>query len=363
MPDARNVRAFGLHLRNLVERPHVEVATDNRPQNALEAADELLIDISADLNPPSDRHQLLLAFHFGEASTEQAHPAVISTDLSTVGQDFVYERWWYAGQVTYRSLGRVNVGACDQYTVACFKGAEGEAEDFERFVYGAYNELLHIVRDCQHRRIVKIWNYLGGINEGSDDNERYRQFSVGRARAFEDAGILDDHAPTGTAIGTILDAGLTIVALATNSKFKLVENPRQISAFNYPRQYGLKSPKFCRGGQVSADNHTLYLISGTAAIVGHESTHPYDVQLQIGETVRNLKSLCEALSQHASDGATLILDNASVLRVYLRNAEDVELVAATLRETLLLDSQRVVYLQGNICRRELVVEIDGVRIC
>jgi chorismate lyase / 3-hydroxybenzoate synthase len=322
----------------------------------------LLIDIGADLQPPSDRHQLLLAFYFGKASITQAHPAVIRTDLSPVDQESVFERWWYAGEVTYRSYGRVSIGACDKYAVACFKGAESEVRNLESFAQDAYDELLQVLRGCRHKQIVKIWNYVGGINDGSDDNERYRQFSVGRARAFERAGILDENAPTGTAIGTKLDAGLTVIALATSSEFRLAENPRQISAFNYPRQYGPKSPKFGRGGLVSADDQTLCLISGTAAVVGHESAHPYDVQLQISETLRNLKSLCEAMSQQASDGAAPILDNASILRVYLRNAEDLEVVAATLRETLMLDSQRVVYLHGNICRRELLVEIDGVRI-
>jgi chorismate lyase/3-hydroxybenzoate synthase len=57
-----------------------------------------------------------------------------------------------------------------------------------------------------------------------------------------------------------------------------------------------------------------------------------------------------------------MLDKASALRVYLRNPEDVGIVSERLKAELEHSSDRVAYLHGDICRRELVIEIDGVRV-
>ena len=61
-------------------------------------------------------------------------------------------------------------------------------------------------------------------------------------------------------------------------------------------------------------------------------------------------------------GTALVLDSECVLRVYLRNEDDRGVVADLLESKLNLDKNRVIYLHGNICRRELVVEIDGIKV-
>src|SRR5687767_159152 len=45
----------------------------------------------------------------------------------------------------------------------------------------AYRRLLAAVRPSNHPYLLRIWNYVGAINAGAGDDERYRRFCVGRA--------------------------------------------------------------------------------------------------------------------------------------------------------------------------------------
>jgi chorismate lyase/3-hydroxybenzoate synthase len=315
--------------------------------------DHLQIVLSNSISPPTDDHSLLVAFRFGPISEAEDHPAIANTYLHPVDHECLYECWWIAEPVTYRRIGSTRIVECSHYTVAIQDNHENSTDHLESLTARAYSEIIDAVQSTKHERIAKVWNYLGGINDGDGDLERYRRFSAGRATAFAEKNIPDSLAPSGTGIGTIQDLGLTIVAIASKHPLELAENPRQISAFTYPQQYGPSSPKFARIGYVTNEKHTLCLVSGTAAIVGHESLHPNEVASQVDETLLNLAALSETGS---------VLDASSVSRVYLRNPGDVELVRQKLEGQLGLRADRTAFLHGNICRRELVIEIDGVRV-
>jgi chorismate lyase/3-hydroxybenzoate synthase len=312
-------------------------------------------------NQPSAKHNLLLGFDFGADARKTTHPATINLRLQPLEQDQVLEYWWYAGQVNYSKFGSVRIAECDDYAVAIIEKPPTSADNFSEQTREAYCRLLTAIHSTQHAKLVKVWNYFGGINVGNGDSEKYRQFSIGRAQAFEDMGIGNDNAPTGTAIGTQGNSGLVLIALASNRRFQAVENPRQVSAYKYPRMYGPSSPKFSRGGFVSLANHKLYLISGTASVVGHNSNFPYDASLQTVETKKNLLSLCEAITARSVEKIKFSLDGESVLRVYVKNPDDYPDIARELADEAVLNHRNVIFLHGTICRKELMVEIDGVK--
>jgi chorismate lyase/3-hydroxybenzoate synthase len=322
----------------------------------------LEIGVGDAIEPPSPAHNLLVGFHFGAPHPQAVHPAMVSLALAPLEHEHFFEIWWYRGDVRIATLGAVRVAECDDYAVVILKTDETGSDDFQAATRRAYEDVVNAVRRTEHTQIIKIWNYVGGINSGAGDLERYRQFSVGRAAAFRALGVADEDAPTGTAIGTLCETGLTLIALSSKRKFGLTENPRQVSAFHYPRRYGPSSPKFSRGGFVATGEQRLFLISGTAAVVGHESAHPYDVARQTDETLRNLDVLCKALSELDYRDPPLVLDGDSVIRVYLRNPGDLELVARRLEKAFGHSSPVILFLHGLICRRELMMEIDGARV-
>ena len=101
------------------------------------------------------------------------------------------------------------------------------------------------------------------------------------------------------------------------------------------------------------------LVAGTASVVGEDSHHAGDLEQQLTETYRNLAAVIGSADpgETADTGALLrCYENA---RVYVRNRDDVERVAASVQQAMpgLTEIETV---HADICREELLVEIEGV---
>ena len=83
------------------------------------------------------------------------------------------------------------------------------------------------------------------INEGEGDAERYRQFCVGRALGL--GSPKEQALPAATAIGRQQQTHqLQVFWVAARAGGTAIENPRQVSAYHYPREHGPVSPSFSR---------------------------------------------------------------------------------------------------------------------
>jgi chorismate lyase/3-hydroxybenzoate synthase len=100
------------------------------------------------------------------------------------------------------------------------------------------------------------------------------------------------------------------------------------------------------------------MISGTASVIGHETHHVDDVRRQATESWRNVQSLVAEAQRLLGRPESQPLDLA-LLKVYLREAADLEAVRERL-EQLLPDGVPALYLAGDICRQDLLTEIDGI---
>src|SRR6185312_16343901 len=89
-----------------------------------------------------------------------------------------------------------------------------------------------------------------------------------------------------------------------------VENPRQVNAWRYPREFGPTPPTFARGMATPAGQ---LLISGTAAVVGSASRHEDDIAAQLDETLTNIASLIATARTCAAPKPR----TASLLKVYV----------------------------------------------
>jgi chorismate lyase/3-hydroxybenzoate synthase len=310
----------------------------------------------------TDGRQLLLGFRFGPGSPPHPHPALVNTGIDPVGNTDLYECWWYDGPVDYFEVGQCRVAESDDFAAFVVQVPDAGSGDFRALARVVYTQLLEAVKQVGDLHIARIWNYFSDINKGEGDREKYRQFSIGRAEAFDTFGLGDLLVPAATAVGSPRACDFTVIALASRHSFRAIENPRQVSAFRYPKDYGPKSPKFSRGGCLVAGHQSLQLISGTAAIIGHESVHEGDTTLQCEETFRNLELLCNAMSQVGEGNSRVELDRDAVLRVYLRDPADRDEVEAGLQDFLGDSSRSVAFLNADICRRELQVEVEAVRV-
>ncbi len=228
--------------------------------------------------------------------------------------------------------------------------------DIESAAADAYARMSSLLASCGFPHLLRTWNYLDAVTEGDGDQERYRRFCVGRVRGLRE---LDEAAlPAATCIGRFDgDRRLQVYWLAAREAGLPLENPRQVSAFRYPRQYGPQSPSFSRALLAPEATGLPLLQSGTAAIVGHVSQHTGAVDEQLRETLTNLQSLVDAARrQRPSLSPTLGAD--SVLKVYVRRAGDMPAVAAQM--AALPGAPAFVVLHAEVCRAELLVEIEGL---
>jgi chorismate lyase/3-hydroxybenzoate synthase len=223
----------------------------------------------------------------------------------------------------------------------------------ESMTRGAYERILGVAHRRGFAGLLRVWNHVGTINEFDDGIERYQRFCVGRYEALSAAGYtMGADLPAASAVG-MNGRGLVIYFLAGRRPAIQVENPRQVAAYEYPREYGPKSPSFSRAAIWRRDDGDVLFISGTASVVGHRSEHLGQVEGQLDETLVNL----DAVVASALPGSGLA-DIVS-LKVYVRNAADRDTIARKL-EAAVSPSCSILYVESDICRKELLLEIEGV---
>lgn len=211
----------------------------------------------------------------------------------------------------------------------------------------AYAAIRRFQPQSRFPHLLRMWNYMDAINDGAGDMERYRQFCVGRGRGL---GEVSHSYPSATAIGRHRpDHVLQVFWLAGKVPGRSLENPRQVSAYHYPRVHGPVSPTFARA--LVAPDDTL-LISGTASIVGHVSQHHDDAMAQLEETVRNLGSFAPYV------GRSRTAASRDLLKVYVRDPALTADLAERLRQ--LYPGSDIFFVAADICRRELLLEIEAV---
>lgn len=227
----------------------------------------------------------------------------------------------------------------------------------QRATEDAYRRLFSLLDDLGYPHLWRAWNYLADINVETDGLERYRQFNIGRHDAFvASRRLAHGNVPAACALGTP-DGPLSIAFLAGRVAPAPLENPRQISAYNYPATYGPRSPTFSRAVLVHPPGRELLLISGTASIVGHRTMHIDDVEGQTRETLANIEALLG--SANARPLAIPYRLSELHLRAYIRHPADLARVRALVDE-IAAPAVPVTYVRADVCRADLLVEIEAV---
>ena len=234
--------------------------------------------------------------------------------------------------------------------------ARSEAGALLRATEIAYQEIFDVIEETGHRHLIRIWNYLPDINAQAGGDERYRHFNSARQTAFRKSGRATmGTVPAACALGTPTGSPISIYFLAARRPPRMIENPRQTSAYHYPPKFGKHSPIFSRAC-IWGESPRLF-VSGTASIVGHETIHRGDVVAQTRETLVNIEALLtEANRVVDADRYSL---NGLKLKVYVRNPSDRAAIEGTLAQ-LLRPAAGIVYLQADVCREDLLVEIEAV---
>ncbi len=208
--------------------------------------------------------------------------------------------------------------------------------------------------------IYRQWNYIQHITAGKDGSQNYQEFNDARSIFYSSCNWENGY-PAATGIGT--SAGGIMVELCAikgyNSHNKPIDNPLQIAAHNYSQKVldgkvigelqERTTPKFERARLLG----NRVFISGTAAIKGEKSNFSSNAVEQAAMTM-------EIMDRLVSKENIPVPCNGikyDLLRVYVKREEDIASVAGYMNAHYPVVAKH--YLVADVCRPELLVEIEG----
>jgi len=277
-------------------------------------------------------------------------------------------------QVSYKSCSGIHytVVEKDDYKALHCAGLMGQPEDsITEASEKAFQAAMEILRQegMQIHDIIRQWNYIENIAivEDEDAPQNYQDFNDVRAKYY-DMGDFSGGYPAATGIGQ--NTGGVIIdflALSRSDEIRTypIENPGQIDAHKYSDEVleGNKvrkcTPKFERARLVSIGSKNYIYVSGTASILGEETVHVGDVEKQTLTTIENIKRLFSPQNQEKLDLDFRVEDIMfSHLRVYVKHKQDIPAVKKVCESELNCKSS--LFLESDVCRENLLVEIEGV---
>lgn len=212
--------------------------------------------------------------------------------------------------------------------------------------------------------IVRQWNYIENILGSDGENQRYQEFNNVRSGVYGNT-FSEKGYPSATGIG-MNQGGVIVEFIAIKSReviSKAIDNPQQISAHSYSKKVLVgddcvlkTTPKFERARYIELFGKKLIFISGTASIVGEKTVGLGDAVEQTEITINNIQQLYspEILKGFSNETLNPRYGHA---RVYVKNRKDFAKIRQTFKTHF--GDMPVVYIVADICRKDLLVEIEG----
>ena len=192
--------------------------------------------------------------------------------------------------------------------------------------------------------VTRTWFYLDKLHNW------YAEFNKARTIFFEKQGVFDHLIPASTGIGAGNSHSTHLVAnvLAIKPKHKGVRivpvpSPMQCEATEY-------KSSFSRAVEIQFPTHRQLYISGTASIDSNgNSVHIGNVREQINTTMKVVEQIIESRSMSWSDAVRAI--------AYFKDIRHITEFCDYCQKNH-IPSLPVCYSQSDICRQELLFEIE-----
>jgi enamine deaminase RidA (YjgF/YER057c/UK114 family) len=213
--------------------------------------------------------------------------------------------------------------------------------------------------------VVKLWTVFPCTPQLGTE-AAFNAFNRGRAEAFArlefdpGAGGAPRY-PASTGVGALDDTGpLSGIAL-TGAAPVQVENPRQVSAWDYPAERIATPALFSRAIGVQAGGQAMTFVAGTGSTVGAKTAHVGDPRAQAEQVLRNIDTLIGADNLRASGLPVQAggLETLSHIVVYAAT-EEAEDAAREVCERMVPADVPMLLVRSRLTRDELLVEADGI---
>lgn len=344
-----------------------------------------LKDMCLDILSRTGDNSLLKISFFHHAACDSEYLAILNTLCTTVKEFFPCntplvsyiaqgtERDMLVAEVTYLTDTGCDIQRHDNYILLTREGCKEimtggiVPHDIAATAYEQSTEIFAIIGKILASNgfavndIYRQWNYIQYITAQNDGSQNYQEFNDARSIFYSSCDWPGGY-PAATGIGT--SAGGVMVELCAISgkgiSSKPIDNPLQIAAHSYSQNVldgkvietltERTTPKFERARLLG---NTIY-ISGTAAIKGEESNSSTCAAEQTAETMEIMDRLVSKENIPAvNNGARY-----NTLRVYVKRASDIAAVKEFMEEHYPVADKH--YLIADICRPELLVEIEGI---
>lgn len=218
------------------------------------------------------------------------------------------------------------------------------------------------------QHIVRQWNYIGNITDFENGNQHYQLFNNARSSFYTQNGFTNNY-PAATGISmpiNCLSVSTIAILPSTKTAIMAIDNKLQTPAYKYSEAILVKgnnerlktTPKFERGKLILADKNGIFFVSGTAAIRNETSSHINDAVLQTRETIENINYLISNENLRLNDVEANVNIKLSSIRIYIKNKASFPLIKTEVDTAW--PYLQAIYLQAEVCRTELLVEIEGV---
>ena len=236
-------------------------------------------------------------------------------------------------------------------------------------VFNQIEELL-VLEGFPIDSIVRQWNYIENITDFQAGYQNYQALNDKRGECYAKTAWRKGY-PAATGIGASF-GGILVdfdAVLLNDSSCHItpIDNTMQVAAHEYSEQVlvieesvkpAKATPKFERAKSLSFEDQGIIYVSGTAAIRGEESLLGVGLAKQLHITMENIayliaKDKLEAIG--ISCGKQPVL---KLIRVYLKEKCFVDEAKALIDAYAL--NIPVSYLWADVCRDELLIEIEGI---
>ncbi len=333
------------------------MATDLELEENTAVIENKLTEISVVHGP---QNSFSLAPAFGEFSYEDQAYAVVNTGclqmalpLRRIVDTENPTEFWQGESPLGGGQQPLTWSRVNGFQFTSFIGPDGHGEELEKITLEAFRQLLSHIEQGPCSRLLRVWCIIPHINQLDQGLERYQRFCRARAEAFEEhyGAEFETMLCASSGVGGFGDQ-LVILMLSGERDGVHLENPRQTPAWKYPTQFGPRSPSFARATALGS----RLFVSGTASIVNTESKWPGDLEAQLQETLTNIEVLLNHWQEGREESGPPEVES---LKVFLRNPTHASRVQDQLNSHFNREVPAI-YLHADICRPELLVEIEGV---
>tara|TARA_R110002049_G_scaffold252264_1_gene426973 strand:+ start:106982 stop:107986 length:1005 start_codon:yes stop_codon:yes gene_type:complete len=319
-------------------------------------SEALNIEVSTDIT--AGVHDLFTV-RYSDQPVDNIIHLIANIPMPSLQSDQIFESW----QGAVNSTGAHNEWKLfknDQYLLACVPQALIETLPIDQAAEKAYTEIFNQMHINDYPFLVRTWNFFSNItDDGYAGSNNYQQFCSGRARAYQQQPLAEQVYPAATVIGT-QQPGLQIYFIAAKQAGIGIENSLQVSAFEYPAVYSQDPPLFSRALLHRNHSQEILFVSGTASITGHDTQYAGDINRQTEICLSNIEQLITT-AVIEKNMTPVTLRDFSQFKIYIKNPNDADTVRTHIQQ-ILGPSAPVYYLQGDMCRSDLSVEIEALAI-